>query len=163
MNYADFLKVLDKKLNNYAHIYQKHIMCKKGCASCCKNGNYPISQLELDYIMKGYISLDDNLKKIIQKNIATLQKGGECPFLINNECAIYEYRPVVCRVHGLAYMNAKNIVITPYCANEGKNYSSVYKNNLIEIEPIKENLDTPNLLKDFEYGEIRDLYDWLIV
>jgi hypothetical protein len=66
----------------------------------------------------------------------------------------------VCRVHGLAYFYAENKVKLPYCTNEGKNFANVYSDGKISIEPIRASLDTPNILKDFDYGEIRNLYDW---
>ena len=57
-----------------------------------------------------------------------MQKGEQCPFLIENSCSIYPYRPIICRVHGLAYLCKENLVKVPYCANNGLNYKDVYKN-----------------------------------
>ena len=90
-----------------------------------------------------------------------MKKGGACPFLINKQCSIYPYRPIICRVHGLAYICKEHTVKLPYCVNYGKNYSNVYKNNEFLITPILAKLDTPNLLKDCDYGEIKNLYDWI--
>ena len=160
MDYKDFLSVLDKRLSAYFEDHKDFIHCKIGCSDCCKAGDYPMSQLEFDYIMRGYIDLDEQKKQIVKTNIEHSEKGGMCPFLVNEECSIYPYRPIVCRVHGLAY-KTKNIVKIPYCANKDKNYANVYKNNEIIVEPIAENLDTPEILKGIEYGEIRNLFDWL--
>ena len=110
--------------------------------------------------MQGYINIDNSLKKKVQENIQNMEKGGACPFLVNKECSVYEYRPIICRVHGLAYLR-NDIAIVPYCVNSDLNYAKVFKNDEIQTEPIKENLDTPTVLKDFDYGEIRSLYDWL--
>ena len=60
-----------------------------------------------------------------------------------------------------AYFCKDKLVKVPYCANNGLNYKETYKNGEFLSEPIQENLDTQNLLKDFEFGEIRNLYDWL--
>ena len=38
----------------------------------------------------------------------------------------------------------------------------IFDDKYLLTEPIEENLDTQSLLKDFEYGEIRNLYDWII-
>ena len=161
MNYKHFLSELDKKLEQYRLYHKDYIHCKCGCSSCCENGDYPISQLELEYLMQGFATLDNNLKIKIQNNFKTIVKGGVCPFLENKKCLVYEYRPIICRVHGLAYLYAENIVKVPYCANNGKNYAEVYKDNTILINPIKENLDTIYLLKDFKFGAIRNLADWI--
>lgn len=159
--YKKFLEELDKRLNSYFEKYKNFIHCTSGCSACCEKGDYPISQLELEYIMQGFINLDNKTKIQIQNNIKSMEKGGKCPFLLNNLCSIYPYRPVICRVHGLAYLFNEKIVKVPYCANENKNYAEVYKNGEIIINPIRENLDTSSILKDLNYGEIRNLYDWL--
>ena len=161
MNYKKFLSQLDKKLANYFYEYREYINCEIGCSLCCEKGDYPMSQLELEYLMQGFIALDDNIKQQVQKNIKQVVKGGSCPFLIDKKCSVYEHRPIVCRVHGLAYLYKNNVVKVPYCANSNKNFSKVYSNGNISIKPILENLDTPTLLKDFDYGEIRNLIDWL--
>ncbi len=120
-----------------------------------------MSDVELQYVIKGYIALDNQMKKTVQENIKKMTRGGVCPFLVNRKCSIYPYRPIICRVHGLAYLCREKTVKVPYCVNENKNYSAVYTNGEININPINENLDTPCILKDFNYAEIRNLYDWL--
>lgn len=162
MNYTDFLVDLDKRLKKYFELHKEHICCSLGCSSCCETGDYPISAIELEYLMQGYIKLPDEVKIKIQQNLKNVQKGGICPFLIDKKCSVYPYRPIICRVHGLAYICHDDIVKVPYCAQEGKNYTNVYNDGEIEINPIKENLDTSYLLKDFDYGEIRNMTDWLI-
>ena len=159
--YPKYLEFLDKKLSAYAKLHKKHIYCKEGCSACCENGDYPISQLELECLMIGFAHVDNDKKKEIQKNILNMKKGGACPFLVDNKCSVYKYRPIICRVHGLAYLTDDKKVKLPYCAKEGKNYSEVYDGEGITINPIVENLDTPQLLNDYDYGEIRNLYDWI--
>ena len=161
MDYADFLDDLDKKLNVYFELHKEHIKCHIGCSSCCENGDYPLTELEMNYLMQGYIGLDVDIKKAVQNNIKNIVKGGACPFLIDKKCSVYNFRPIICRVHGLAYLCRDEVVKVPFCAQEGKNYSTVYDNGEITINPIKENLDTQNLLKDFDFGEIRNLIDWI--
>lgn len=160
-SYKHFLKEFDKKLQKFQDKQSEHLHCRKGCSDCCQAGDYPLSQLELEYLMQGYASLDFVKRKQIQNNFKNIKKGGTCPFLINNECSLYDFRPIVCRVHGLAYLYKENFVKIPFCVNKGLNFSKVCNNDEICIVPIKENLDTPSVLKDFSYGEIRNLYDWL--
>ena len=158
-----FLKSLDERLTEYFDAHKSYINCKAGCSICCEKGDYPLSQAELEYLMQGYITLENETKILIQKNIENMEKGGKCPFLIDKKCSVYEYRPIVCRVHGLAYMIKKDLVKVPYCVNFGKNYSQVYSDGYINIAPVTENLETTYLLKDAEFGEIRNLIDWLVL
>lgn len=159
--YIKFLKDFDLKLQNYFNQHKSHIHCKIGCSSCCETGDYPLSQLELEYLMQGYINLENKVKIKVQENIKKMEKGGCCPFLVEKKCSVYLYRPIICRVHGLAYLCKDNKVKVPYCVNDNKNYSDVYEKGGIRINPVTENLDTPNVLKDFDYGEIRNLFDWI--
>ena len=161
MNYKEFLDNFDKRLEFYFSAHKEHICCRKGCSLCCEAGDYPLSQIELEYIMQGFVKLQDETKIKIQNNIKNIKRGGACPFLIDKLCSIYPYRPIICRVHGLAYLCKDETVKTPYCTSVGKNYSKVYQNGEITINPVLENLDTNEVLKHFESGEIRNLADWL--
>ena len=162
IDYPAFIAKLDKRLEEYFNSQSENVCCKKGCSSCCEKGDYPLSEIELEYMMQGYISLDNSTKTQIQENIKDIQKGGKCPFLINSVCSIYPYRPIICRTHGLAYLMKDGRVNVPYCVNDGKNYSKVYQNGEILTEPVKENLSTLNLLKDAGIEcTVRNLYDWL--
>ena len=78
-----------------------------------------------------------------------MEKGGQCPFLINSKCSIYSHRPIICRVHGLSYLCKNNVAKVPYCVNVGLNYSKVYVNNELSCVPIQENLDTHVVLQNF--------------
>ena len=160
MDYREFLDDLDKRLEKYFELHKEHVKCSIGCSSCCENGDYPMSAIELEYLMQGYLTLKDEEKIIVQNNIKNVVKGGACPFLIDKKCSVYPFRPIVCRTHGLAYICKDEIVKVPYCVQTGKNYAKVYENGQIEINPIKENLDTVSLLKDFNV-DIRNLAEWL--
>ena len=160
INYPDFLRKLDLKLNAYFESFGENICCQKGCSLCCEKGEYPMSDIELEYLMSGYMQLAPEIKIQVQNNIKEMKKGEACPFLINKECSLYKYRPIICRVHGLAYIYKDNNVKLPHCVNEGKNFSKQYKNNYFEGTPINNNLDTEILLEGL-YSEIRNLYDWI--
>lgn len=159
--YKAFIEDLDSRLSSYFKEQAEFICCKIGCSACCEKGDYPISDLELRYLMQGFANLDNQTKLEIQQNFKNMKRGEKCPFLIDSKCSIYPFRPIICRVHGLAYLCNGTTVKLPYCVNNGLNFSNVYSNSELKTQPITENLDTQNLLKDFVYGEIRYLYDWL--
>ena len=160
IDYDYFIKKLDERLQKYFDAFAGSVGCKKGCSLCCEKGDYPLSDIELEYLIKGYIKLNNEIKLKVQQNIKNMEKGGQCPFLVNKECSIYKYRPIVCRVHGLAYVCRDNVVKVPYCANKGLCYKESYANNEFIGKPVLENLDTKSLLKDYSC-EIRNLYDWI--
>lgn len=74
------------------------VMCKKGCSNCCKNPTVPFTEPELIgiswYATQTLINpLRDRLKQRLRDHEAT----PECPFLIDNECSVYDVRPLICR------------------------------------------------------------------
>lgn len=69
--------------------------CTRGCSHCCY---VPVglTALEADYI-------EDRTGHKQNANVESMGKARDpkektaCPFLKDNECSIYEYRPMVCR------------------------------------------------------------------
>lgn len=145
---------MGSKIDEYFAAHKDYICCKAGCSECCEKGDYPVTEDELKKLMLGYSKLENAQKIRVQGNIKRLEKSGACPFLLDKLCSVYEYRPMVCRIHGLAYVIKDGVVKVPYCANSGKNYAKVYSDGEFRAEPIKENLD--KLL-----GNTRNLYDWI--
>ena len=185
--YEKFLSRLDKILNYFYKKQSKYIYCKLGCSACCRNGEYPFSQLEFSYMTEGFINLPQNQKIIVQQNIMKLlldkkdwqnkkHKKEErfehvCPFLVNNQCLIYKYRGITCRTYGLCYYDDKEGYLKlPDCVNNGLNYSKYYdsKNKKLNIKYIPNaNLRIDKILESniakkykLEYGEIRPILDW---
>lgn len=183
-NYKKYLKFLDKHLSEYFENQKSYIFCKKGCAKCCKNAEFPYSTLEMQYLMHGYINLDISTKEKINKNIETLKQEKSkhtgkffysCPFLIDNVCSVYNYRGIVCRAFGLleTTQDEKTIKV-PFCCHEGLNYSNVYDKTTghinyskNEIQPTAFNISYKALTSktyeekfDLAFGEKRKMIDW---
>ncbi len=181
--YESFLESFDKKLEEYFNNQNQYIKCKNGCSLCCEIGEYPFSRLEAEYIMNAFVKLDKATKDKIRQNIFELKTAksefkGErflykCPFLIDKKCSLYKSRGIVCRVHGLAYLN-NGIVNLPECTNLGLNYSGCFNSQTKEVKIenlIEKNLNTDKILRsklatedyELECGEIRPLIDWFNV
>ena len=132
--YKKFLEEFDRELAELTLSQKSYLKCKKGCAECCQNGDYPFSRLEMEYLMSGFLTLSENVKKQIRLNISGIKDKNSytCPFLINNLCSLYNYRGIVCRTHGLAYLY-KGTIKLPECTNNGKNYNEIYNKETKEI------------------------------
>jgi len=180
--YENFLKEFDKELEKIFNSQIKYLKCKKGCSKCCEFGDYPFSQLEFLYLTKGYLNLDYERRLIVQKNIKNLLLKKEkftgagfehiCPFLINNECSVYEYRGLVCRTFGVCYYDEeKGFVKVPECVEFGLNYSGFYDEktkelNISDIPNINLKIDKifeSEIAKKYnlDYGLIRPMLDWM--
>lgn len=181
--YEKFLEEFDKKLESYFKSQKNYIKCEKGCSKCCEIGEYPFSRLEAEYIMRAFIRLPKETKDKIRANIEGLKKDKmaskaqrflyKCPFLIDNLCALYKYRGIVCRTHGLAYLDdLTNKIKLPECARIGLNYSGVFNqkdDSIYIVNPIKENFKIDYILRSdtaqrykLECGAIRPLIDWFL-
>ena len=71
--YKNFLKDFDNKLSIFFKSHKQYIRCSCGCSECCEKGDYPISNLELEYLMQGFIKLDNSIKKQVQENIKNIK------------------------------------------------------------------------------------------
>lgn len=188
--YKAYLNIIENKfLNKYFEQQKPFIHCKKGCAHCCKTGQYPLSELELEYMLIGYSTLPYSSQMAVREKIDEIKKNAqqfdnkedflyECPFLIDNTCSIYNFRPIICRTYGLMFTSDTGNKI-PYCANLGLNYSEVYDQETkkislamweklgIKTEPLAYNLSMKTLISKeltgelgFEFNEIKPLIDW---
>ena len=172
--YERFLKEFDKKLKGYFEAQSEYICCKEGCSECCEIGDYPFSELEMMYLMSGFKTLKPSEQIIVRQSIASIKKNRvtthlyyKCPFLINKRCCLYKYRGITCRTYGLAYVSDNNIVKVPECVYKNLCYSTVFRDNELFTEPIKENLSLLNIIngKDsakfkLRFGVSRSLIDW---
>lgn len=147
-NYKAYLNLIEERmLNKYFEQQKPYICCKAGCSHCCEKGQYPVTRIELAYLLLGFSQLPDKEKFEIIEKIKNLKqekidfetenpdsKEGfmyECPFLKDKKCSVYEFRAVICRTHGLMFFvedakenEPKNKI--PFCVHLGLNYSNIY-------------------------------------
>ncbi len=188
-NYLTYLIFLNTKLAKFFASQKQFIFCEKGCAKCCKNAEFPYSQIELKYLLCGFLQLDNKTQNKIEENIKRIVEEKSkyegdafrytCPFLIDDVCSVYDYRGIVCRTFGLLTKGVDDRVKVPFCCYEGLNYSNVMDKRTKKIsekkikklklvdEPLGFNvsykfLTDPDFEKSFkfEFGEKKPLIDW---
>ena len=179
--YREYLNFLDNELKKMFEAQKPFIKCKEGCAYCCREGEYPISELEYINLMFYYNELEDNIKDRVNENISNLleksrEKMYECPFLIDNKCSVYPARAIICRTFGLISYDEKGKKRMPFCVDLDLNYSNVYDKNMYKItgkaedgtEPAAYNIDrkflrSSKIEKEFNiyFGEDKPLIEWL--
>lgn len=129
-NFEKFLKSVNDDIEKIFNNQKEYIHCKNGCSLCCERGDYPISEIEYNYMLIAYKKLDSNTKEIIKQNIKEIKANNtdsyKCPFLINNSCSIYSHRPFVCRTFGILTEDAHGNPTFPFCATMNKNYSEIF-------------------------------------
>ena len=73
------------------------VACKASCSGGC-HIPLPISEVEAEQIG---LAIGRTPEKMQSNHEGSMEKftGVACTFLLNNECSIYEYRPMACRAH----------------------------------------------------------------
>ena len=189
-NFVKYLNFLQNKLNTFFEQQAPYIACKKGCGLCCKNAEFPFSEMEFNYLIKGSLTLSTEIQNKVEENIEKILKDkkefkGEkfkynCPFLIENNCSIYEHRGIVCRSFGLIEASDDKAKI-PFCYEQELNYSNVVDNEkkIISQEkylalkeeksPLAYNINYKFLTSEkveneygFKFGDKKPLIDWFI-
>jgi Fe-S-cluster containining protein len=171
------------------------VKCKSGCSYCCENINFHMSALEYEYLKIGAASLGQKrVKEILnkceyikKKKLQFIKNGGlikdflfACPFLEDNNCSVYEFRPLICHTYGLLARNfseGKQKYQLPYCIKIGLNYSDIwdFENQLFSKEKAARlNIKTaPKIydlgyyvvlqeLSQIGYGELKMVFEWII-
>lgn len=97
-------------------IAQKHsqkMECKKGCSKCCQT-DISVFEIEADRVDDWFTSLDSVEQKRLLDLWQTPNQESYCTFLYNDQCTIYEARPLICRTQGLPlYVASENVL--DYC------------------------------------------------
>lgn len=130
------MPVIDRKFENQ----KEYIACSKGCAHCCKTTGMPFSDVEFEYLMEGYNSLDEQKKSTVKENVKKIvnsDKNEPCPFLIDNVCSVYKYRGLICRTFGLLLISDEGDYNVPFCVHEGLNYSKIFDESTQQLSPDK--------------------------
>lgn len=74
------------------------VACRKGCAHCCYQ-SIEISRLEAEYIEKQTGISPADLTNPPRRDPLSFSEKTPCPFLKQGTCSIYEFRPIICRIH----------------------------------------------------------------
>jgi len=93
--------------NQFYEKHQAHMQCKINCSQCC-HVDLSIFEAEAAAILEWVSNLSEEKKQELlhllkQPDQATKYKKKEaCVFLRQNQCSIYEARPIICRTQGVA-------------------------------------------------------------
>lgn len=77
--------------------------CIRGKAECCTR-DIPFSPEDAQVIYRGFVrgEISDSVRQQAVKNERDRKRGDRCVFLgDNNECTIYEHRPLICMAYGM--------------------------------------------------------------
>mmetsp|Transcript_262 Transcript_262/g.118 ORF Transcript_262/g.118 Transcript_262/m.118 type:complete len:207 (-) Transcript_262:471-1091(-) len=112
-NLQQIYKAIDKSYNNAAKTYS--FECRGCIDNCCLFFFYHHTLIEYLYLFKGLYAIDknkckeikDRAKNVYRKTHDAIQKGQPvrimCPLNFDSLCMLYEFRPMICRLHGIPH------------------------------------------------------------
>src|SRR5262245_11316771 len=101
--YARLLAKVDAHTQAIALRQAQNLTCHEGCSGCC-GFHLSLAPVEARYLAAGLSSLPPAIRERVVANAQALARGqaeGPCPLLVEDRCALYERRPLLCRTHGL--------------------------------------------------------------
>jgi Fe-S-cluster containining protein len=125
---SNLFALMDKKYKDATDYY---VFNCSGCKdNCCATRFYHHTLLEYMYIQKGVEALDKEeqieIKKRADVSVRLMFEAETnnmpfrvmCPLNVDGMCISYDYRPMICRLHGIPhelYTYLKGIVKSPGC------------------------------------------------
>ncbi len=97
-------------------IHEKHksqMECKKGCSKCCQT-DISVFGIEADRIREWFTALPLEEQERLKVLWQTPHQESYCTFLYQDQCTVYEARPLICRTQGLPLFVASENVLD-YC------------------------------------------------
>ncbi len=119
-NYIHFfndLKMLyDRMDQRYDAVAEAYGFQCSGCTdNCCLTRFFHHTLIEFLYLRRGFADLDENIQNKIRsqatavnKKVLQAEKNGKtprvmCPLNADGLCLLYNYRPMICRLHGISH------------------------------------------------------------
>lgn len=96
IHYQELVELIYKTVDfYYKHTVEADAVCSKGCSWCCRVP-IDVTAIEAKYIEDKTGNMTADLGD--SKDWHRLPDKTKCPFLKNDECSVYEFRPFNCRV-----------------------------------------------------------------
>jgi uncharacterized protein len=104
--YEQLVKQTDALADALSARYARHLVCRAGCGGCCQH-HLSVFPVEAAHVKAAVAALPDELRAHIEQQAYAVNEReaqGQpvaCPLLVDERCAIYESRPLICRTQGL--------------------------------------------------------------
>ena len=104
--YQQLIAQTDALTNALSAHYAKHLACRAGCGGCCQH-HLSVFPVEAAHVKAAVAALPDEVRARVEQRARTVNEREAqsqpvaCPLLVDERCAIYEARPLICRTQGL--------------------------------------------------------------
>lgn len=101
--YLNLIERLDHFLTRVRRRYESEILCREGCADCCHQ-SLSLWAVEAYHLAQGWKGLPSGLAGRLQEQAAAVG-WSRCPLLMDQGCALYAHRPILCRTYGYPFLS----------------------------------------------------------
>ena len=119
--------------------HAEHFACQRGCSGCCQTER-TVNDLEFEALRVGYEALDSHTKSRL-----AAEHSGACPLLLDDACALYEERPLICRSHGLPLVMDGQLDVCPLNF-EKLGLETLPEGDLLSVDTLTAILTVSNML-----------------
>src|SRR6185436_15215063 len=104
--YQQLIREADQLAARLSARYGAHLVCRAGCSGCCHH-HLSVFEVEAAAVREAVAALPRETRERIgqqAREVRELEARGEpvaCPLLVDDHCAIYSSRPLICRTQGL--------------------------------------------------------------
>ncbi|MFH0812083.1 MAG: YkgJ family cysteine cluster protein [Pseudomonadota bacterium] len=100
-NYQNLFSKVEEFRVDILQTYGEHVLCKYGCTECCQQ-NLSLFPIEFYFLWQGFTLLPESIKRSLRYRVSQgIGKDSSCLLLHEEGCLLYDFRPIICRTHGL--------------------------------------------------------------
>lgn len=144
-NYYTLVAKVDELCRRIEADFAGQITCHAGCSACCQH--ISLAWVEAMALAAALQKLPANEREAIRLRAQYAAPQGECPLLVDNRCALYASRPIICRTHGLPIFSGEGSEQSiDFCPHNFTGLGSLTGEAVINLERLNMLLDTVNRL-----------------
>jgi uncharacterized protein len=160
--YEQLVQSVDALTTLLARRYASHLACRAGCSGCCQH-HLSVFPVEARRIATALAELPTGLRTRIAQQAVEINESearGEpvaCPLLVDNRCAIYAARPLICRTQGLPLLfevedGAQEVDFCPLNFTTPEAQNDLDEEHLVPLDEVNTRLALANLQHCREAG-----------
>jgi Fe-S-cluster containining protein len=98
LQYSELVRETDRMVTQLARRYHRHVLCRAGCSPCCRH-DLSVFAVEAEAVRRALSALPEATCAVLSRQAEA--EPASCPLLVDDRCAIYDARPLICRTQGL--------------------------------------------------------------
>ena len=144
-NYLALVAKVDELCGRIEAEFGPHLACRAGCSGCCRH--ITLSWVEAVALNVALRELSAEQAEAVRQNARTAATEGPCPLLIDERCALYASRPIICRTHGLPILTVRDDARSiDFCPLNFQGLDTLPGNAVVDLERLNTLLDSVNRL-----------------